>query len=196
LYYIDLHPYSHYCFSKIWRPFCASRDWWIIVVFLQCNCLTIMIVSQKYWELLQRYSHDRFSKISRTICASRNYWIIVLFFQDTLKEKLPIFLINTLSLHIPLLSLTDGQNDRVTNTLGERGLEELFSSCAVVSVFWFLAGNNFRCYLPTIPVVPLCLFFVAVGNSFGLHRLFFLLWQEIVLGVTYLPTIQVVSLCS
>ncbi len=37
-----------------------------------------------------------------------------------------------------------------------------------------MAGNSFRCYLPTIPVVPLCLFLVAVGNSFGLHRSVFL----------------------
>ncbi len=52
-----------------------------------------------------------------------------------LKEKLPIFLINTLSLHIPLLALTDRQIYGGTNTLTARGLEELFSSCAVVSVF-------------------------------------------------------------
>ncbi len=32
---------------------------------------------------------------------------------------------------------TDGMTDRETNTLAARGLEELFSSCAVVSVFWF-----------------------------------------------------------
>ncbi len=30
---------------------------------------------------------------------------------------------------------TDGQTDRETNTLASRELEELFSSCAVVSVF-------------------------------------------------------------
>ncbi len=60
LYYIDLYPYSQYCFSKILRPFCVSRNWWIIVVFLQCNSLTITIFSQKYWELLQPYSHNRF----------------------------------------------------------------------------------------------------------------------------------------
>jgi hypothetical protein len=72
LYYIDLHLYSHYPFSKILRPFCASRSWWIIIVFLQCNSLTITIVSQKYWELLQPYSHDCFAKILRTFCASRN----------------------------------------------------------------------------------------------------------------------------
>jgi hypothetical protein len=30
----------------------------------------------------------------------------------------------------------DGIMDRGTNTLAARGLEELFSSCAVVSVFW------------------------------------------------------------
>ncbi len=52
-----------------------------------------------------------------------------------LKEKLPFVLINTLLLYIPLLALTDGQTDRETNTLAARGLEELFSSCAVVSVF-------------------------------------------------------------
>ena len=52
-----------------------------------------------------------------------------------LEKKLPMFLINTLLLYIPLLALTDGQNDRETNTLAMRGLEEHFSSCAVVSVF-------------------------------------------------------------
>jgi hypothetical protein len=51
------------------------------------------------------------------------------------KSKLPIFLINTLLLHIPLLALTDRRNYGETNTLAARGLEELFFSCAVVSVF-------------------------------------------------------------
>jgi hypothetical protein len=37
--------------------------------------------------------------------------MIVVFLQRTLKEKVPIFLINTLLLHIPLLALTDRQND-------------------------------------------------------------------------------------
>ncbi len=44
-------------------------------------------------------------------------------------------LINTLLLHIPLLALTHTENDRGTNTLAVRGLEELFSGCAAVSVF-------------------------------------------------------------
>jgi hypothetical protein len=44
-------------------------------------------------------------------------------------------------------SPTDGMTDGGTNTLAVRGLEELFSSCAVVSVFWFLVGNMFWCYL-------------------------------------------------
>jgi hypothetical protein len=62
--------------------------------------------------------------------------------------------------------------------------------------FFVVAGNCIRCYLPTIPVVPLCLFVVAAGNSFGLCRSVFWLWREIVLGVTYLPTIPVVPLCK
>jgi hypothetical protein len=61
--------------------------------------------------------------------------MIIVFLQCTLKEKLPIFLINTLLLHIPLLALTDRRNDREMKTLPAQGLEELFSSCAAVSVF-------------------------------------------------------------
>ncbi len=72
---------------------------------------------------------------SRTFYASRKSWIIIVFLLRTLKEKLPIFLINTLLLHIPLLALTHRRNYRETNTLAAHGLEELFSSCAVVSVF-------------------------------------------------------------
>ena len=44
-------------------------------------------------------------------------------------------LINTLFLYIPLLAITHRQNYRGTNTLATHGLEELSSSCAVVSVF-------------------------------------------------------------
>jgi hypothetical protein len=98
-------------------------------------------------------------------------------------------------LHIPLLALTDRQNDRETNTLAARGLEELFSSCAVVSAFrlWreIVLGVT---YLPY--QLCHCFFFVAAGNSFGLHRSVFWLWWEIVLGVTYLSTIPVVPLCQ
>ncbi len=99
--------------------------------------------------------------------------MIVVFFQCTLKEKLLIFLINTLLLHIPLLALTDGRNDRGMNTLAARGLEELFFQLCCCVSFLDMAGNSFRCYLPTIPVVPLSLFLVAAGNSFGLHRSIF-----------------------
>ncbi len=137
LYCIDLHPYSHYRFSKISRPFIASRNLWIILVFLQSIILLITIVSQKYWDLLQPYNHDRFAKISRTFCASRNWWKIVVFLQCTLKEKLPIFLINTFLLHIPLLALTDRQNDWQRNK---------YTCCVWAGVTFF-------------PVVLLCQFF-------------------------------------
>ncbi len=55
---------------------------------------------------------------------------------------------------------TDRQTDRETNTLAACGLEELFSSCAVVSIF-VLAGNRFwfyivRMYLEYNAVVALC----------------------------------------
>ncbi len=40
-------------------------------------------------------------------------------------------------------SQMDRITDRETNTFAACGLEELFSSCAGVSVFWFLVGNRF-----------------------------------------------------
>ncbi len=86
--------------------------------------------------------------------------------------------------------------DREMNTLTARGLEELFFQLCCCVSFLIVVGNSFRCYLPTIPVVPLCLFLVAEGNSFWLHRSVFWLWWEIVLGVTYLSTIPVVPLCQ
>jgi hypothetical protein len=48
--------------------------------------------------------------------------------------------------------------DREMNTLAARGLEELFFQLCCCVSFSVVAGNSFRCYLPTIPVVPLCLF--------------------------------------
>ncbi len=144
MYFIDLHPYSHDCFSKILRPFCVRRNWWIIVLFIQSNNLRIRIVSQKYWDFLQPNSHDRFSKISRTFYARRKSWIIVAFLHRTLKEKLLFFLINTLLLHIPLLTLTDGQNhlqrDEYTCCAWAGGT--FFQLCCCVR-FWFWRGISF-----------------------------------------------------
>ena len=59
-----------------------------------------------------------------------------------------------------LLTLTDGQTDRGTNTLALRGLVEPFFqltiyvlrvpySCGVVLVLLVLAGNSFWCYART-----------------------------------------------
>jgi hypothetical protein len=72
----------------------------------------------------------------------------------------------------------DGMTDGGTNTLAAHGLEELFSSCAVVSVFqlWreIVLGVT---YLPY--QLCRCVFFlVLAGNSFGLHRSVFWLWWE------------------
>ncbi len=50
---------------------------------------------------------------------------MVVFLQRTLKDKLLIFLLNTLLLHNPLLALTDGQNDRQRNELILIGLGNL-----------------------------------------------------------------------
>ncbi len=87
------------------------------------------------------------------------------------KEKLQFVLINTLLLHISLLALTDGRTELQT----EEQIHSLhvgwrnFFPVVLLCQFLVVAGNSFRCYLPTIPVVPLCLFF---------------LWREIVSGCT------------
>ena len=75
--------------------------------------------------------------------------MIIVFLQCTLKEKLPIFLINTLLLHIPLLALTDGRN------YGQRNEYTCYA--------W--AGGTF------FPVVLLCQFFVLAGNRFWFYIL-------------------------
>jgi hypothetical protein len=68
------------------------------------------------------------------------------------EEKLPFVLINTLLLHIPLLALTDRQNDgQRPNTLAARGLEVLFFQlcCCVNFLFWREIGFGFT-YLRTL----------------------------------------------
>jgi hypothetical protein len=122
-------------------------------------------------------------------------------------EKIPIFLVNTLLLFCshkhyftPYPSLspysqTDGIKDREMNTLAACGLEEHFSSCAVVSVFWL--WREIVLGITYLPYQLWCcvIFLVATGHSFGLHRSVFWLWRKIVLGVTYyLSTIPVVLL--
>ncbi len=75
-----------------------------------------------------------------------------------LKEKLPIFLINTLLLCIPLLALMDGQND---------GQRNEYTRCT-----W--AGGTF------FPVVVLCQFLFLVGNRFWVDILMYLEYNTVV----------------
>ncbi len=75
--------------------------------------------------------------------------MIEVFLQCMLKDNLPIVLINTLLLCIPLLALTDRQND---------GQRNKYTRCA-----W--AGGTF------FPVVVLCQFLVLAGNRFWFYIL-------------------------
>ncbi len=72
----------------------------------------------------------------------------------------------------------DGQRDRGMNTLAARGLEELFSSCAVVSVFWFWREIGFG-----------VTYVLRVQYSCGIVLVFWF-WREIVFGVTYVLRVQ------
>jgi hypothetical protein len=100
-----------------------------------------------------------------------------------LEKIVPIFLINTLLLYIPLLALTDGQNHR-------RRVK--YTCCA-----W--AGGTF------FPVVLLCQVLVLLGNRFWFYLLctyvfrvqyscdvvsVFRFLREIVFGVLYVLNVQ------
>ncbi len=82
----------------------------------------------------------------------------VVFLQCTLKEKLLIFLLNTLLLYIPLLALTDGQN---------HGQRNKYTRC-----LW-AGGISF-------PVVVLCQFLVLAGNRFWFYILMYLEYNTVV----------------
>ncbi len=112
---------------------------------------------------------------------------MVVFLLRTLKEKIPIFLINTLLLHIPLLALTHRQNYGGTNTLATRGLEELFFQlcCYVSFSFWREIGFGFTYSLCTQSFIQLwcCVSFFKSGSKQFLIR-------------TYLVYNTVVRLCQ
>ncbi len=136
-------PHSHFNLRKFLLGFFILQKQWDPNFLLLCISFLLCLD-------LQPYSHNRFSKIPRTFFVSRNCWIIVVFLQRTLKEKVPFILINTLLLHIPLLALTDRQNDgQRPNTLAVRGLEELFFQLCCCVSFLVVAGNRFWFYILT-----------------------------------------------
>jgi hypothetical protein len=75
-------------------------------------------------------------------------------------------------------SPTDGMADREINTLAAHGLEDLFSSCAVVSIFQFWREMFFG-------VTSV----LRVQYSCGIVLVFWFKW-EIVFGVTYVLRVQ------
>jgi hypothetical protein len=77
-----------------------------------------MIVSQEYYELVNNHSiPSMHTERKITVCSHKHSF--------------------TLYPSLSLYSQTDRQTDGETNTLAAHGLEELYSSYAVVSVFWF-----------------------------------------------------------
>ncbi len=143
----------------------------------------------------QPYNHDSVSKILRASTAIQSRLFLKNIENFLCKQKLvnncsipsthaekrlPIFLINTLLLHIPLLALrTDEMTDGETNTLAALGLEELVSSCVVLSVF----GSSGK------QVLVLHTYILRVQYSCGIVLVFWF-WQEIVFCVTYVLSVQ------
>jgi hypothetical protein len=86
---MDLQPYSHDLFSKISRTFFASRNYWIIVVFLQrmlkeklpfilINTLLLYIL---YLALTHRQNHWQRHKYTRCAWAGGTFFPVVLLCQ-------------------------------------------------------------------------------------------------------------------
>ena len=125
---------------------------------------------------LQPYSHDRFSKnIESFLCKQKlvnNCSITSTHFE----RKITVHSHKHSFTPYPSLSpysQTGGMTDRETNTLAARGLEELFSSHAVVSVFG--SGRKqvlvyILMYLEYNTVVVLCQFFSSGGKQFLVLR--------------------------
>jgi hypothetical protein len=132
-------------------------DWWIIVVFLHRNSLTITIVSQKYRDLLQPYSNDRFKKkIKNFLCKWKLENNRSIPSTHAKRQITNLTVKHSFSLY-PSLS-TYGQNDRQRNE---------YTCCA-----W--AGGTF------FPVVVLCQFLVLAENRFWFYILMYLEYNTVV----------------
>ncbi len=111
----------------------------------------------------QTHSHDCFLKQFQSFLCKQKLENNCSVLPKDADRKITVYSSNTLLL-CPSLSpyrQTDRQTDGQMHTVAACGLEEPFSSCAVVSVYWF--------------------------------------WREIVVGVTYVLTVQystVVALCQ
>ncbi len=125
----------------------------------------------------QPYNHNSFSKISRPSTALQSWWFLKKYLELSVKvekvndcsipsthaeEKLPIFLLNTLILHIPLLALTYPLTEKQTEKqihLLRMGWKNFFS-VVLLCQFLVLAGNRFwfyiLMYLEYNTVVVLC----------------------------------------
>ncbi len=90
---------------------------------------------------------------------------------------------NTLLLHIPLLALTHGKNDRQRNEYTHCAWAGgTFFPVVLLYQFLVLAGNRFWIYL-------LCTYVLRVQYSCGVVLVFWF-WQKIVFGVTYVLSVQ------
>ncbi len=165
--------FSHFCkkSGSVGRPtnhlnsFVGSILWETIVWIYN---LTVMMVSQIYREL------------SLQVELVNNCSI------PSMHAERKITVCSHKQSFIPYASLspywrTNRITDRETNTLDARTLENFFSSCAVLSVFWFLVGNRFWCYT--------LIYVSRVQYSCGVVLVFWF-WWEILFGITYLLSVQ------
>ena len=89
LHCMDLQPYSHDHFSKILRTFFASRNWWIIVVFLQCTLkekslfvlINTLLLHIPLLALTDWRNYGQRDKYTHCAWAGGNYFPVVLFCQ-------------------------------------------------------------------------------------------------------------------
>ncbi len=130
--------------------YCKSLSWMVWIYNL-----TVTIIPQKIWELSLQVKLVNNRSIPATHAERK----------ITVRSHKNSF--------TPYPSLSPySQTDRITdgemNILAARGLEEpFFQLCCCVSVFWFLVGYRFWCYLRTQSTIQLwrCVSFLVLGGN-------------------------------
>jgi hypothetical protein len=130
---------------------------------------------------LQPYSHDCFSKISRTLFDFLNntYWVSLFWRNNLLLFWTGVSCFSVTLFYSTHLALTDRwQRVKYTRYAWAGGT---FFPVVLLFQFFVLAGNRFRFYT---------LLMYLEYHTVVVLWLFFWLWREIVLGVTYVLSVQ------
>ncbi len=166
LLFMDLQPYSHDCFSNISRTLFDFRD-------------------NTHWVSLFQRNNSQIFRTGVSCFSVTLFYLTLLAILEKQLTNIPdrcfLFLYNTLLLYsLSPSSQTERQTESQIHWL-RVGWRNLFSSCAILSVFCFGMKQVLVLHTPYVLRVP---------YSCGVVYWFFWFWQEIVFVVTYVLSVQ------